>query len=200
MDHCLRKALPQVLLACQLEPGSMLRLAHSLHCEWIFKEAAAHLVGLGNIAYERQRIKMNEKGPLTNLETMLTTKYISFCTKLKDIDFDLLKAAPMEEDDIWEVLLTSHFRMWFTSELVEGYGSSLDRSKYASVYRQIEENDWYKHGRWNNFVESLPGFTEYPYDLDPLLFTRRLADILKSILMVYSTQYRTEHSGMVVLC
>lgn len=136
IESHLRLYKDEVLESCSNNPTDMLELSMAVKSEWIFMEAATHLLGRNKVQYDAAQPKLNE----LNIATLLNKKRSQFIEMLQVCEYTLLRleapASDRRHQDSYPYVSMGAFRQWICNGLAEGIGSSLGED-YANMYYTI---------------------------------------------------------------
>lgn len=140
-----------VLQLCATHAADMLELGKATQTDWVFKEAAAHLIGFDKVEYA----KSTEKLEVLELTQLLDIKRTQMVENLRCCEFNVL-SVPVEAcnggiTDVAAFAAESIYRDDLMNYLKQGKGSGLAPG-YARVYRSdkrtIEDMESVIAERW----------------------------------------------------
>ncbi|KAF2232315.1 hypothetical protein EV356DRAFT_505509 [Viridothelium virens] len=131
IDRELLYAQDSVVDECAREPGDMIGLALALQCEWLYREAATHLLGRSRVAYFEQLGEFFDD----HARCLLRRRRNIFVKSLQNAERSLWTIQPKPKDH-WSYIAVSFFRQWLSDRIETGEGSRLAPG-YARLYHDL---------------------------------------------------------------
>lgn len=128
----------ETLAMCEKDPVGMLSLATRIKSDWIFMEAATHLLGTSNDVFSAAHPKLNE----LQVANLFCQKRAGFVEKLLKCEHEMFSVQPAEDDTYCHIAIDCFCYVLRRSLVENALGSSLGRN-YASLYHAIKApNDY----------------------------------------------------------
>lgn len=134
IDNHLRKEHEDVEESCANDPVSMLEFSMTVKSDWIFREAATHLLGRSNRFYDQSDDKLYELG----IEAWFYKHRTTFIHRLQKCEWQMFRIQQSQESTWLSHAALNFFRQWLTEQLQAAKGSGLCPG-YANLYHTISK-------------------------------------------------------------
>ncbi|KAK3050036.1 hypothetical protein LTR09_008691 [Extremus antarcticus] len=178
VDQYLSRDQKAIVQECRSEPVALQKVALRYRTSWVFREAAAHLIGSDQPFWLAHKEEIKQLG----IAKLLNRKRREFVKKLKETELELFKfnvGVENGEEPNVSPLASAFFQAWLTKQLKAKQGSGLEPG-YAEVYRRIWSQEYVQDfsGTLAEYLHSLQPHKPWPSDGDIV----KLADSLHVVL------------------